>query len=132
MVVNSAFVEIETRVSEILYYVWDPIGINGIPACRDEYEDYVPIVSAYLSHNAPDVRVEAQLKFIMEESIGLRTTKRPRRTAKHKETIRLLVEIKNDFFSKNPVSKISVRDLPAKACFSDQLQWSREKSLAKK
>ena len=40
--------KLENFVSEVLFYVWDPIGVNGMPSCRDEYDNYVPIVVAYL------------------------------------------------------------------------------------
>jgi len=29
------------RVDEVLYYIWDPIGVNGMgPEARDEYSSY--------------------------------------------------------------------------------------------
>ena len=51
-------VEMEKRVSEILFYVWDPVGVQPMPSCRDEYEDYVPLVSAYLLHNFTETGVD--------------------------------------------------------------------------
>jgi len=34
------------RIDEILYYVWDPIGVNGsnIPETRDEYSGYTQAI----------------------------------------------------------------------------------------
>lgn len=32
------------RVSEVLHYIWDPIGVADVPEARDEYDDYVPEV----------------------------------------------------------------------------------------
>lgn len=32
------------RIDEVLFYVWDPIGINDSPYARDEYHSYIPII----------------------------------------------------------------------------------------
>lgn len=32
------------RVDEVLHYIWDPIGVAGIPQARDEYHSYSPRV----------------------------------------------------------------------------------------
>ena len=29
-------------INEVLPYVWDPIGVAGMPQTRDEYDSYVP------------------------------------------------------------------------------------------
>ncbi len=33
--------ELERRVDEVLFYVWDPIGVAPEPAARYEYRSYV-------------------------------------------------------------------------------------------
>lgn len=124
MAVNSALVEIETRVSEILFYVWDPIGVNGMPACRNEYEDYVPIVSAYLIHNFSEIGVGALLKYIMEVQIGVHISNSPRRKAQHKETVRMLMECEKDFLNLLPSKNIHPQKFPHDASFEDQIDWS--------
>jgi hypothetical protein len=40
-------------VDEVLYYVWDPIGINDEPLARSEYYDYVPRVFEILCSALP-------------------------------------------------------------------------------
>lgn len=40
-------------VDEVLYYVWDPIGINDEPMARSEYYDYVPRVFEILCSALP-------------------------------------------------------------------------------
>lgn len=86
--------EMETRVSEILFYVWDPIGVNGMTSCRDEYEHYVPIISAYLLNNFSEAGVDDLMMFIMDECIGVGLTNVPRRKYQHLQTIRMLMEWK--------------------------------------
>ena len=36
--------ELLRRVDEVLFYVWDPIGVAGEPFARAEYDSYVPKV----------------------------------------------------------------------------------------
>jgi hypothetical protein len=118
--------EMETRVSEILFYVWDPIGVNGIPACRDEYESYVPIISAYLLHSFEESGLEALIMFITEEYIGVRLNRPPRRKYQHQEAMRMLMAWKTDFFSKYPNAKSVAPKFPKEESFIDQLDWSRK------
>lgn len=33
--------ELCLRINEVLYYVWDPIGVADTPRARDEYDSYV-------------------------------------------------------------------------------------------
>lgn len=40
--------EVAHRIGEILHYLWDPIGVRGIPEARDEYDSYVAHVGALL------------------------------------------------------------------------------------
>jgi hypothetical protein len=36
----------------VLHYLWDPIGVAGIPEARDEYYGYLPQVFNLLKANA--------------------------------------------------------------------------------
>jgi hypothetical protein len=36
--------EFQRRVDEVLFYVWDPIGVSDQPFARGEYESYVPSI----------------------------------------------------------------------------------------
>ena len=117
--------EMESRVSEILFYVWDPIGVNGMPSCRDEYQSYVSIVSAYLLHNFAEAGLDALLMFIMEEYIGVNLVKTPRRKHQHLETLRMLMEWRQDSFQKYPDAKSFAPKFPKDASFLDQIAWSQ-------
>ncbi len=33
---------IAQKIDEILWFDWDPIGVNDYPEARDEYRSYVP------------------------------------------------------------------------------------------
>ncbi|HEY3783277.1 MAG TPA: hypothetical protein VGL56_19530 [Fimbriimonadaceae bacterium] len=36
--------ELSERIDEVLFYIWDPIGVNHYAQARDEYRAYVPRV----------------------------------------------------------------------------------------
>jgi len=40
--------ELQIRIDEVLYYIWDPIGVNYDPCARHEYTSYVPAVLGQL------------------------------------------------------------------------------------
>ena len=59
-------------VSELLYYWWDPIGVNDQPACnREEYDSYVPGVMRLLNDGASAQAVADHLLKIEMDSMGL-------------------------------------------------------------
>ena len=52
--VRFVAIELRRRVDEVLFYVWDPIGVGGDPYARDEYSFYVDEVLALVrSCNEP-------------------------------------------------------------------------------
>jgi len=59
------------RVDEVLYYVWDPIGVAYSPAARDEYQGYLPKVFAMLQEEMDASPVAAYLDNVATESMGL-------------------------------------------------------------
>lgn len=65
------------RVSEILHYVWDPIGVSGIAQARDEYDDYVPqVVKLILEERTQEV-IAHYLYQVEGERMGLTVGSRP-------------------------------------------------------
>ena len=63
--------ELQTRVNEVLHYIWDPIGVRGEPHARDEYDSYVPQVYALLQSGATVETIAAHLDKIVTERMGL-------------------------------------------------------------
>ncbi|MFI2549769.1 hypothetical protein, partial [Streptomyces rochei] len=53
--------EFYRRVDEVLYYVWDPIGVSSCPATRDEYQRYLPTVFAMLQEGSAASQIAAFL-----------------------------------------------------------------------
>ena len=43
--------ELQRRVDEVLYYVWDPIGVSDEPCARAEYEGYILQVLRLVEEN---------------------------------------------------------------------------------
>lgn len=58
------------RVDEILWYDWDPIGVNTT-ALRDEYENYLPQIFSMLIQNMSVKAIAAKLYSIENETMGL-------------------------------------------------------------
>lgn len=63
--------ELYRRVGEVLYYVWDPIGVAPNPVTRDEYEGYLPKVFSMLQEGADASLIAAYLDNVAMESMGL-------------------------------------------------------------
>jgi hypothetical protein len=62
--------ELQQRIDEVLYYVWDPIGVSDSPSARSEYSSYVKVILKYVLLEDLD-KVTNQLNRIQSESIGL-------------------------------------------------------------
>lgn len=58
-------------VDEVLHYVWDPIGVNGVPQARDEYHPYLPQVFGMLREGADESKIAAYLTLVTTERMGL-------------------------------------------------------------
>lgn len=58
-------------IGEILHYVWDPIGVAGVPQARDEYDGYVGPVFSLLRSGASDSEISSHLEIIASERMGL-------------------------------------------------------------
>lgn len=60
-----------SAVDETLNYVWDPIGVAGIPQARDEYQSYVPQVFGLLQNGATEENISAYLGDVVTDRMGL-------------------------------------------------------------
>ena len=62
---------LEAVVGEILHYIWDPLGVSGVPQARDEYDGYVGGVVSLLESGAGEQLICAYLTRIADENMGL-------------------------------------------------------------
>ena len=68
--------ELYRRVDEVLTYVWDPIGVAGVPQARDEYYGYLPkVFKMVLDGQAPDTIADYLIE-IETESMGFSNAKK--------------------------------------------------------
>jgi hypothetical protein len=58
-------------VDEVLHYLWDPIGINGIPEARDEYTSYAQVVLSLLKRGANIAEISRYLRDIRIVHMGM-------------------------------------------------------------
>jgi hypothetical protein len=64
--------ELRSRVDEILYYIWDAIGVAAEPSTRDEYSRYVPELMSFLERDADSKEIARCLSEIATARMGLR------------------------------------------------------------
>ena len=63
--------ELRRRVDEVLFYIWDPIGVSNEPCARGEYTGYVaPVLGRLLGDNA-EASVSAYLLSTAPRKRGL-------------------------------------------------------------
>ena len=77
------------RVDEILFYLWDPIGVCDIPMARDEYQSYLPQVFKLLLNDSKDHEISAYLIKVVSGSMGMSANSK-----NALEIARLLIETK--------------------------------------
>jgi len=68
---KQPLVTAERIVSEVLFYVWDPIGVSSILFARGEYESYVAEVVAMLRAGTSVGGLSEALVRIEVEHMGL-------------------------------------------------------------
>jgi hypothetical protein len=59
-------------VDEVLHYIWDPIGVAGVPQARDEYQGYVSRVFGMLYEGCGPSAIAAYLSEVSVDAMGLR------------------------------------------------------------
>jgi hypothetical protein len=85
---KSKLKELETRIDEVLFYVWDPIGISDTPAARGEYCSYTTtILKCVLDEDIKKIAVH--LGEIESSFMGLATNE-----VKNLEIAKLLLDFK--------------------------------------
>jgi len=62
--------ELEHRIDEVLFYVWDPIGISDNATTRGEYSSYTSTILKYVVEEDLN-KIANQLSKIETDSMGL-------------------------------------------------------------
>ena len=60
------------KINDVLYDVWDPIGIRKCGGPRDEYESYVSEIQTALEEGVNEDAIFRHLREIEQEAMGLR------------------------------------------------------------
>ncbi len=66
---------LQRRVDEVLYYIWDPLGVSEEPIARSEYESYVPKILQLVEENETIQPVSDHLADIINSQMGLSAEK---------------------------------------------------------
>ena len=86
--------ELYRRVDEVLHFLWDPIGVAGVPSARGEYNTYVHHVFSMLVERANSKVIAEYLVKTQTESMGLSMTPSSRQRA---EEIASILEDYRDY-----------------------------------
>ena len=62
--------ELYRRIDEVVHYLWDPIGVSGIPEARDEYQGYLTGLFGRVKTGELDFIVE-YMRWIVTDRMGL-------------------------------------------------------------
>lgn len=60
-----------TKVKQILWEIWDPIGVNGEPDAFGEYDSYAPHILTLLQSGASKDQLANALDHITNDLMGL-------------------------------------------------------------
>ena len=60
--------ELRHRVDEVLFYIWDPIGVSPTPEARGEYRSYVSRVLEMLTECTDESTIG---KYLREIEVGM-------------------------------------------------------------
>lgn len=63
--------ELSRRTGEVLHYLWDPLGVGGVPAARDEYDGYLPQLLKLLLEAKSKKRLSAFLTEVEDKRMGM-------------------------------------------------------------
>jgi hypothetical protein len=74
--------ELYQRVDEVLHYLWDPIGVSGVPEARDEYDSYLLHVFSLLVRRAGAQEIVGFLDHTATQTMGISNTERGRECSK--------------------------------------------------
>ena len=69
--IKPEYKELYKRIDEVLYYIWDPIGVSNEQKARNEYESYVPQILQLLIESEEVKQISSYLSEIEETKIGL-------------------------------------------------------------
>ncbi len=67
-------IELYSRLDEILWIDWDPIGVNDDERARDEYYGYLPGLFRLVLDGASAARIAAYLHGIATQQMDLSST----------------------------------------------------------
>ncbi len=69
--ISEKMAELRIRIDEILFYVWDPIGVNDTPLARDEYYSYIPTTYKLAQETECITKVSEYLNTMETVNMGL-------------------------------------------------------------
>lgn len=97
-------IELRLRVDEVLHFIWDPIGVSGVPEARDEYDSYISPILELLSERKNEKEISAELLSISTGQMGLTKSKHLKKRADQAaETLTrwaIIIQARDDYHTK--------------------------------
>ena len=66
--------ELYKRIDEIIHYIWDPIGVSGVPQARDEYYSYLAEIQSLVLSGCEKSEIANHLTMIEVDRMGMKST----------------------------------------------------------
>lgn len=63
--------ELHRQIQDVLWFHWDPIGVNDTPRIRDEYDSYAHDILLLLFQNSSTDFLDEYLTWAAHENMGL-------------------------------------------------------------
>lgn len=93
-------------VRQVLWEVWDPIGVNASTGAFGEYDSYAPAIVSLLARGCSARELETHLIKLETGSMGLSQVPSPRRVEAVAALMALRVSSKAAFYSGKAVRKV--------------------------
>ncbi len=61
-------------IDEVLFYIWDPIGVSNSPEARDEYFSYIPKMFSLVKENDKIEPIVSYLRDLEIKTMGISTS----------------------------------------------------------
>ncbi|NDV67329.1 hypothetical protein D0T66_00245 [Dysgonomonas sp. 25] len=65
------YTQLYEKIDRILWYNWDPIGVNNTESIRDEYSSYVPYIVKLKMEGADAIKIANHLYQLETTSMGM-------------------------------------------------------------
>ena len=97
-------IELRSRVDEVLHYIWDPIGVAGVPEARDEYYSYITPIFDFLLEGKTQNEISKTLLDMSTGHMGLTYSKELKKRTEQASEVLIrwtkIIQAQDDYHTK--------------------------------